>query len=67
MVEETNAPEIHSASELIVYNGKPYTITYLAELLGVSSTRIYNQYNPDAPSDIVVILGEDWANNNPMK
>ncbi len=67
VVEETNATEIHSASELIVYNGKPYTITYLAELLGVSSTRIYNQYNPDAPSDIVIILGEDWANNNPMK
>ena len=67
IVEETNAPEVHSVSELVIYNGKPYTILYLSELLGISSSRIYNQYNPDASTDIVVILGEDWAANNPMQ
>jgi LCP family protein required for cell wall assembly len=67
IVEETNADAIRSVSELIVYNGKPYTIQYLSDLLGISSSRIYNQYNPDATYDIAVILGQDWASANPMQ
>jgi len=25
------------------------------------------RYAPDAEADIVLILGDDWANNNPMQ
>lgn len=67
IVEETNAPEFHSYSELIIYNGKPYTIQYLSELMGIPPSRIYNQYNPDSYADVVVILGQDWAENNPLQ
>jgi LCP family protein required for cell wall assembly len=67
VTEETNAADIYNASELIIYNGKPYTIKYLSELMGIPSSRIYNQYDPDTYVDLVVILGNDWAQNNPMQ
>jgi len=67
VTEETNAADIYNGSELIIYNGKPYTIKYLSELMGIPSSRIYNQYDPDAYVDLVVILGSDWAQNNPMQ
>ena len=67
IVEETNASSHYSYSEMIIYNGKPYTIQYLSDLMGIPSNRIYNQYNPDSYADVVVILGEDWAENNPIQ
>jgi hypothetical protein len=66
IVEETNAQQYYSYSELIIYNGKPYTIKYLSELMGIPASRIYNQYNPDNYADVVVIVGQDWADTNPM-
>jgi len=67
IVEETNATEFHTYSQLIIYNGKPYTIQYLSDLMGISSSRIYNKYDPNAYTDVVVILGQDWADNNPLQ
>jgi len=67
ITEETNAADIYNASELIIYNGKPYTIKYLSELMGIPSSRIYNQYDPESYVDVVVILGTDWAQTNPME
>ncbi|MBI9047258.1 MAG: LCP family protein [Anaerolineaceae bacterium] len=66
IVEESNAEYVHEASQMIIYNGKPYSAQYLADLLQISSDRIINQYNPDANTDLIIILGNDWANNNPM-
>lgn len=67
VVEETNADRVYEASTLIVYNGKPYTVQYLSDLMGVSTSNIYNRYDPTAPVDIVVIMGNTWAYNNPMQ
>ena len=67
IVEQTNASRYYPSSELIIYNGKPYTIQYLADLVGIPASRIYNQYNPDSQTDVLLILGEDWAKENPMQ
>ncbi len=66
VVQETNADQAYSATTLVIVNGKPYTIKYLADLMGISEGNIVNQYTPDAGMDIVVIVGNDWAANNPM-
>ncbi|MCJ7623683.1 MAG: LCP family protein, partial [Anaerolineaceae bacterium] len=66
IVEQTNAAQNYPNSELIIYNGKPYTIQYLADLMAIPPSRIFNQFNPDANADVVIILGENWANENPM-
>jgi LCP family protein required for cell wall assembly len=67
-----NVVEIGSASEgytyttIIVHNSKPYTLAYLAEIMNVPSTRIFNKYDPNKNTDIIVFLGSDWASDNPM-
>jgi LCP family protein required for cell wall assembly len=66
VVEETNA-DYAVYSQIIVYNGKPYALRWLAETLGVTTASITNAYDPNAAVDIVVVLGDDWANNNPMQ
>jgi LCP family protein required for cell wall assembly len=66
VVEEANADRVYERSSIIVVNGKPNTITKLAELMGVDSGNISFQYNPDEAVDVILIVGNDWANNNPM-
>ena len=46
-----------SATKIEIFKGKPYTVDYLAETLGVSSTNIWNSYDPTAGADIRVTLG----------
>jgi LCP family protein required for cell wall assembly len=66
VAEQTNAAEVNDVCSIYIYNGKPYTLSFLASLLGVDSAHIYNNYDPNASMDLVVILGNSWANNNPM-
>ncbi|MEL7643613.1 MAG: LCP family protein, partial [bacterium] len=66
IVEETNADQVYYNSSILILNGKPYTASYMAQLMSVQSSNIYNQYQPDSYADIVVILGQDWAGNNPL-
>lgn len=66
IVEETNADQIYYNSSILILNGKPYTASYMAQLMSVQSSYIYNQYQPDSYADIVVILGQDWAGNNSL-
>ena len=53
-------------SQIFVYNSKPYALQWLSNTLGVTTNNIYNYYDPNAENDIVVILGDVWASNNPM-
>jgi LCP family protein required for cell wall assembly len=65
IVEETNA-DYAVYSQIYVYNGTPYALRWLSETMGVTTSNIYNQFDPNAAYDIVVVLGDDWAGNNPI-
>jgi polyisoprenyl-teichoic acid--peptidoglycan teichoic acid transferase len=67
IVQEINANQNYSATNLIVYNSKPYTLKYLADLMKVQQTNIWNKFDPSVGADIVVMLGNDWAQNPLMK
>ncbi len=66
VVEEKNADQLYDSSIIIIYTGKPYTIKYLADLMKIPSSHIFNRFNPDSQVDLAVIVGNDWANKNPM-
>ena len=66
VVEETNAQNIYSASQITIYHGKPYTARYLTDLLGIPDSGVTFDFNPDNYADIVLILGNDWASSNPL-
>ncbi len=53
-------------TRLIDYTGKPYTDRYLVNLMQITSYSISLQYDPNSQVDVLVILGDDWAANNPM-
>ena len=61
-----NATELTSATIIIDYTGKPYTLQYLVDLLNIQESSIYSRYDPNSEVDIAILLGDDWANNNSM-
>jgi len=65
-VVSTQNNEYTTYSRLIDYTGKPYTDRYLVDLIKITPYSIEFQYKPDSPVDVLVILGDDWAGNNPM-
>jgi len=65
VVEETNA-EYTVFSQIYVYNGTPYALRYFAESAGISAINIYYNDEVDPGFDLILVLGDDWANNNPM-
>ncbi len=62
-----NADRNYSQTVLIDYSGKPYTMRWLAELMKVDPNNIYSRYDPAAQVDVAVVIGDDWARENPMQ
>lgn len=67
MVAPANADRAYSQTVLIDYTGKPYTMSQLASVMKVGTANIFSRFDPNAQVDVVVILGEDWARENPMQ
>ncbi len=71
IIEETNAQGT-DVSSVTLYNAKPYTIQAIFKMYedaGLSKPVLYNRFDPNATTDVVVILGNDWANyvnSNPL-
>ena len=42
-------------------------MSQLASVMKVSTANIFSRFDPNAQVDVVVILGEDWARENPMQ
>jgi len=53
-------------SQIYIYDSVPYTLDWLADTLGLTSNSIIYAYDPNAEFDLIVILGDNWAGNNPM-
>jgi len=64
VIQVADAGGYQSATKIEIFNGKPYTASYLAQTLGVASANIWNTFDPSAGVDIRITLGGDWANNN---
>jgi LCP family protein required for cell wall assembly len=66
VVETSDAPEPSFTTTIIDYTGNPYTLTYLVKLMNISENNIRSRFDPSSPVDVALILGSDWANNNPL-
>ncbi len=71
IIEETNA-QATDVTRITLYNAKPYSIQALFKLYedaGLGKPWLSNQFDSGAAVDVVIILGNDWANyvnNNPL-
>jgi len=61
-----DAQQVTTYTTIIDSTGNPQTIKYLVDLMKISSQKILFRYDPASQTDITVILGYDWVNNNPM-
>ena len=66
VAETGNAEEKSDTTVIIDYTGKPYTVQYLVEVLNIQANSIYSRYDPNSQTDIAILLGTDWAENNSM-
>jgi LCP family protein required for cell wall assembly len=65
-VVSTQNGDYTTYTRIIDYTGKPYTDRYLVDLMQITPYSIFLQYDPNSQVDVLVILGDDWAGNNPM-
>ncbi len=67
VVSTDSANQIPGYTIVIDHRGRPYLLKYLKDLFKLNAgTQIVSKYDPAAPADIEIILGDDWALNNPM-
>jgi len=66
VIQVANAGGYSPATKIEVFNGKPYTVAFLAQTMNVASANIWNTYDPSAGVDIRITLGGDWAANNQL-
>lgn len=66
VVEAGNADQIYEFTTVVDYTGNPYTLQYLVGVLNIQDSQIFSSYDPYREYDVLVILGNDWANNNTM-
>jgi LCP family protein required for cell wall assembly len=66
ILDVSNANAVADSSAIYVYSSKPYTLGYMANLFGVGSSSIWSSYDPNATTDMIIVLGNNWVNNNPM-
>lgn len=66
IIQVADAGGYSPGTKIEIFNGKPNTVAYLAQLMGVASANIWNSYDPAAGMDIRVTIGGDWAKNNTL-
>jgi LCP family protein required for cell wall assembly len=53
-------------STVTVQGSTPYTLRWVVEIFGMSAGAIKHDFIPGAEADLILILGSDWAANNPI-
>lgn len=66
VVQTTASADRTSMTTIIDHTGSPYVLKYLVELMKISADRINIEFDPTSAVDVELILGDDWANQNPM-
>jgi LCP family protein required for cell wall assembly len=66
VTETGNAEQYTTYTQITFYTGKPYTVKFLVDLMKISDLRSRYVNDPTKTVDITIVVGDDWANSNPM-
>jgi polyisoprenyl-teichoic acid--peptidoglycan teichoic acid transferase len=67
VAEPGNANEYYEMTTIIDYTGNPHTVAMIVELMSISAENVFHRYDVTGPADVVVIVGQDWVDDNPME
>ena len=66
ITEVGNYDKFKDQTYIYDYTGNPYTVQSILTLMNYSQTRLFHRSDPDTTADIVIILGADWLQENPI-
>jgi polyisoprenyl-teichoic acid--peptidoglycan teichoic acid transferase len=66
IVSVSPADQTYANTSIIDHSGRPFTLKYLINWIGIIPGKIFHEYNPSSPEDIEIILGTDWATHNSL-
>jgi polyisoprenyl-teichoic acid--peptidoglycan teichoic acid transferase len=67
VVVADSATDFPAATFIKDHRGRPYALKYFQDLFKLNAAiQIRSDFKPEAAADIEIILGPDWAANNPM-
>jgi LCP family protein required for cell wall assembly len=66
VVQVNNAGVNYGQTVLVDHTGNPYTLAFLAQLMGVTNARIIHDFDPNSSIDVEIRLGTDWQSNNSL-
>lgn len=66
VVAVSNALQTATVTKITDYSGKPMTLSFLTTLFNLTEARIKSEFSPGHETDIEIVLGDDWANNNSL-
>ena len=55
-----------SVSTVTLQGPAPYALKWISETFGMNGGQIKHDFAPNSETDIILILGDDWASNNQM-
>jgi hypothetical protein len=67
VAEPGNADEYYEQTTLIDYTGNPHTVAKIVEIMGIAAENVYHRFDVSGSADIVLVAGQDWADDNPME
>jgi LCP family protein required for cell wall assembly len=67
VTEPGNAEEYYEMTTIIDYTGNPHTVAMIVELMSISAENVFHRFDVSGPADVVVVAGQDWADDNPME
>jgi hypothetical protein len=66
-VVEVGFAQATTVSTIDLMGATPYALRWLVETFGMTPGHIDHRFSSESTVDIELILGDDWANNNPMQ
>ncbi len=55
-----------AVSSVTLQGTTPYALKWITEIFGMNNGQIKSDFSPNSETDIILILGDDWAYNNSM-
>ena len=66
IVQTDNTSEKVAVTLLVDHSGKPYLLKYLMMVMNIDASQVRTRFDPNSATDVEIIIGNDWAYNNPM-
>lgn len=66
ITEVGNSDKFKDQTYIYDYTGNPYTIQSILAIMDYTQNRLFHRSDSDITADIVIVLGADWIQENPM-